>query len=281
MSAGDPKMVTPPIVKVGEIGDQPKSDHAESPTRSREQGWARSSRSRSARGLARRRSARRAQNDSTPAKPRLNKTRQYVKASGSRRRARSQATTSDAKNPKRRVSSADGKPGGMHTSVRSKVKTKAGRSPRSGETDMQPSGVATGRKASRFTQSANYRALGKGISAFEPVAFSLGRVHADSEKAWSSLGVSATVSATSTGSTYRALGCSRNGTPNVGFESDQTDAPLIYKSLGRSPLRESNVTRGCSKTGQLDAAPQRRGRGRRVSQRSRSAKRNLARSRKA
>ncbi len=264
----------------------------------------RSGRTRPLRGLVRRRSARRIQGSDTtaPVQPRLSRRRQRPEVSpagpGPRRRTRSQrlvngaSAASAVQRPTRRAPTVARKPaargGSPVQSSNSRVNGSsngiAGRSRRAAETELQPTAHSGGRKASRLTRSASYRALGKDTPTSEPVASSLGRPLQLSARPWSSLGLPTSSSnAPASGATYRALGRSGASAEQMA----QTDAPgaAIYRSLGRSslplhptqpPLRQSNATKERSKTARAVARPTRRSRLRRASQRPRPSRATAA-----
>ena len=240
--------------------------------------------------LVRRRSARRMQHSdsTTPSQPRLTRRRQRSEASstgpGPRRRPRSQRLangTSATQRPTNRTADTARKPaprsnGSANGSVR--------RSRRNAETELQPAAHTGGRKASRLTRSASYRALGRDTPTIEPVTSGLGRPLQLSAKPWSSLGTPMSGSnASASGATYRALGRSGGG----GEHTAPTEAPgtAVYRSLGRSslpmhraqsPLHQSTAAKDRSKATRPATRPTRRSRLRRASQRSRPSRANAA-----
>ena len=247
--------------------------------------------------LVRRRSARRMQHgdSTTPAQPRLTRRRQHSEASstgpGPRRRLRSQRPangTSATQRPTNRTADTARKPaarsGRAAPRSNGSANGSARRSRRNAETELQPAAHTGGRKASRLTRSASYRALGKDTPTIEPVPSGLGRPLQLSAKPWSSLGTPTSGSnASASGATYRALGRSGGG----GEHTAPTEAPgtAVYRSLGRSslpmhraqsPLHQSNAAKDRSKAARPATRPTRRSRLRRASQRPRPSRANAA-----
>ena len=247
--------------------------------------------------LVRRRSARRIQSSdpTAPAQPRLSRRRQHTEASstgpGPRRRTRSQRLVNGAsatQRPTNRTPTAARKPaargGSSSHSSNGSVNGSVRRSRRAAETELQPAAHSGGRKASRLTRSANYRALGKDTPTIEPVASSLGRPLQLSARPWSSLGTPTSGSnALASGATYRALG--RSGVSAEHTAPSDAPSTAVYRSLGRSslplhraqsPLRQSNAATDHSKPARTVARPTRRSRLRRASQRPRPSRANAA-----
>ena len=240
--------------------------------------------------LVRRRSARRMQHSdsTTPSRPRPTRRRQHSEASstgpGPRRRPRSQRPangTSATQRPTNRTANTARKPAARRNGS---VNGSARRSRRNAETELQPAAHTGGRKASRLTHSASYRALGKDTPTIEPVTSGLGRPLQLAAKPWSSLGTPTSGStASASGATYRALGRSGSG----GEHTAPTEAPgtAVYRSLGRSslpihraqsPLHQSSAAKDRSKAARPATRPTRRSRLRRASQRPRPSRANAA-----
>jgi hypothetical protein len=149
---------------------------------------------------------------------------------------------------------------------------------------LQPAAHSGGRKASRLTHSASYRALGKDTATIEPVASSLGRPLQLSARRWSSLGTPRPDSnALASGATYRALGRSGGGAEHT--DPAEASGTAVYRSLGRSslpmhraqpPLHQSNAAKDRSKPARPATRPTRRSRLRRASQRPRPSRANAA-----
>ena len=243
--------------------------------------------------LVRRRSARRMQNSdsTTPAQPRPTRRRQHSEASstgpGPRRRTRSQRSingTNGTERASNRTPTTARKPamrsGSAAPSSNGSVNGSVRRSRRSAETELQPTAHTGGRKASRLTRSASYRALGQDTPTIEPIASSLGRPLQPSARRWSSLGTPRSDSnALASGATYRALGKSGGGAEHTA----PTEVPgtAVYRSLGRSslpmhraqsPLHQSNAAKDRSKPARPATRPTRRSRLRRASQRPRPSR---------
>lgn len=272
--------------------DRSTDGSREATTRPHRQRPYRSGRTRALRGLARRRSARRAQGSGTtvPVRPRLNRRRQHSEASagesGPRRRTRGQRHVNGAspkQRPTRRAPQAARKPaarGGPLIGGNGSVSRNGRRSRRAAEADRQPASHSGGRKTSRLTRSASYRALGREDPTVEPVASSLGRPLQSPAQRWSSLGQPTTSNTTAGGATYRALGQSSASTEHAA-QTDGFGAP-VYRSLGRSslplhrtqsPVRQSNA-KVLGKTVRAGSGPTRRSRLRRASQRPRPGRPN-------
>ena len=231
----------------------------------------------------------------TPAQPRLTRRRQHSEASstgpGPRRRTRSQRLangTSATKRSANRTSTTARKPatrsGSDAPSSNGSVNGSVRRSRRSAETELQPTAHSGGRKASRLTRSASYRALGTDTATIEPVASSLGRPLQLSARRWSSLGTPRSDSnALASGATYRALGRSGGGAEHT--DPTEASGTAVYRTLGRSslpmhraqpPLHQSNAAKDRSKPARPATRPTRRSRLRRASQRPRPSRANAA-----